>query len=395
MFDLSAVKKLEPNSPLTYLGLALVAMSGLSYINYLPSLVAALAGGMGFNDVQAGQIVALNGYGGLFGSMLAILWVRRIHWRSAMMILLPLLAAVDLSTAWLTESYIAILIWRFIAGALGGLCVGIGFAALVRLPNTDRAYGTLLFVQFCLGSLVIYFFPELERASGAHSIFFVMASLLLLGLAYLAWLPELVHPDKIQNIVPSQQHNIRHKQLLMLALVCYQLAASAIWAYVGLIGGNANFSDDQISSYIASTGLLGLIGAMLPIIAGNRLNRLRWLATGILLSIIAALILTRSPLTTTVYAIAMALLFIAWPAVLAFLLAVIAEMDSSGRLATIAWLISSIGMASGPMMAATLLQKGDFTLMLYACAGCFALSLTALTIPVQVCETAKSRLQTT
>ena len=53
-------------------------MAGLSYINFMPGVVNALAGGIGFSDAEAGQIIAANGYGGLIGSSTAIFWVRHI-----------------------------------------------------------------------------------------------------------------------------------------------------------------------------------------------------------------------------------------------------------------------------------------------------------------------------
>src|SRR5690606_25089589 len=119
--------------------LAFSAMAGLAYINFLPGVVNALAGGIGFSEAEAGQIVALNGYGGLLGSIVAIFFVRKLHWQSAMLTLLALLAVIDLATVWFTH-YSALLAWRFFAGLCGGLSLGIAFAVLARLDNPDRAF---------------------------------------------------------------------------------------------------------------------------------------------------------------------------------------------------------------------------------------------------------------
>jgi len=177
--------------------------------------------------------------------------------------------------------------------------------------------------------------------------------------------------------------------LLLLAITSYQVAASAIWAYVGLIGIGANIETETVSMYIAVTGMLGLLGAMLPVINGNRFGRFYWIVGGILLSIISAIMLSFSPLTPLIYVISMALLFISWPAVQSYLLAVTAEIDRSGRLSTIAVVVSSVGLATGPLLASSLLDNGNFSVMLYICAFVFFFSLLLLFKPLQIQEKEK------
>lgn len=367
---------------LAYCLLAFVAMAGLAYINFLPGVVNALAGNIGFSDAQAGQIVALNGYGGLLGSAIAIALIHRVRWQYAMLTFLTLLAMVDLATAWV-EPYPLLLGWRFGAGVLGGLCVGIGLAVLARLNDPDRAFGLLMFVQFSLGSMVIYLLPGLEIALGAHAVFYVMATLAALSLMFLPFLPTLrLDSSSTEPSAPLQANTT----LLLLAILGYQVAASGIWAYVGLIGRDAGMAAESVSQYIAATGLLGLLGAMLPVINGKRFGRLFWVTTGLAMSMVAAVLLDYAQ-HTVLYVAAMALLFFAWPAVQSFLLAVTADMDRTGRLSAMAGLTAYIGMASGPLLAASLLERDSFSVMLYSCAGIFLMSFVLLIRPVQAQDT--------
>lgn len=381
--------KTTVNHPVSYFLLAFSAMAGLAYINFLPGVVSALAGGIGFSDAAAGQIVALNGYGGLLGSIVAIFLVRKLNWQSAMLTLLALLAVIDLATVWFTH-YSALLAWRFIAGVCGGLSLGIAFSVLARLHNPDRAFGALLFVQFSIGSLVIYLLPTLETLLSAYAVFYVMSGIAVLGLAFMLCLPVL----QLHHTAPGQPGasfsknrgtERRHAWLLLLAIMLYQVAASAIWAYAGLIGQASGMATTSVNNAIALTGLLGLAGAMLPVLTGQRFGRLNLLLAGIALSVSAALLLNFTQ-QRLLYAGAMALLFFAWPAVLAYLLAVIAEADSSGRLATTAAVVSSVGMATGPLLASGLLDDGNFSVLLYACALLFLLSYLLLFKPVQARE---------
>ena len=257
---------------LTYLLLAFVAMSGLSYLNFLPGVVNALAGDIGFSESEAGQIVALNGYGGLLGSTIAILLVRRLraYWQPTLLLCLLGLLLMDIATAQpgqlgsqgTQDKLDEMLCWRFTAGAIGGLALSLAIAQLAKLDNPDRAFGTLLFVQFSVGSLVMVLLPSLEAQFGAYAVFYLMAGLSLLSLLMLLWLPAqsaraTQHFPTATSIQSFPSCSYRHACLLLLAIGAYQLAASAIWAYVGLIGLAAAISPDNVNNYIAATGLLG------------------------------------------------------------------------------------------------------------------------------------------
>ncbi len=375
------LNKKSTNSLFVYLAAAFITMSGLSYINFLPGVVSALAGAIGFSDVEAGQIVALNGYGGLLGSTLAIFLVCRIRWQFAVFTSLAVLVLVDITSVWV-DAYETMLVWRFVAGVFGGFSLGVAFSVLARLGSPDRAFGTLLFMQFSVGSLVIYSLPALETVVNAYAVFYLMASLALLSLLFvllLAKIPLNKSSSGHSMLLPGEY---RHACLLLLAIMLYQVAASAIWAYVGLIGLAAGIAAEHVSAYIAVTGLLGLLGAMVPVINGKRHGRLSWLLAGVALSVLAALLLTFSA-HSILYVLAMAMLFISWPAVQAYLLAVTASLDGSGKLATVAAVISFVGLATGPLLASGLLDDGDYSLMLYTCALIFLLGGLFLFKPVR------------
>ncbi len=373
--------------PLSDLLLAFMAMSALSYLNFLPGLVNALAGGIGFSDAAAGRIVALNGYGALLGSAMAIFLVRRIRWRPLLLLCLPVLAAMDISSVWL-NTVDEMLSWRFVTGAIGGLAFGLVVAQLAKQSNPDRAFGTLLFLQFSLGSVVMVLLPTLEAQFGADAVFWVMAILSILSLLLLLVMPastEQPTSPTAAAVNPLARRHWWHVTLLLLAIAFYQLAASAIWAYVGLIGLAAAISPAHVNSYIAATGLLGLLGALLPIVTGQRYGRQPWLLAGITLSVSAAILLNFAS-QHWLYLLALALLFFAWPAIQAYLFAVSAAMDGSGRLATSATLVASVGLATGPLMASQLLAPDNFSQLLYSCAAIFLLSYLLLRKPVTAQE---------
>ena len=380
-----------PQPMFAYIFLAFIAMATLAYLNYLPSLVSSLAGALGFTQTQAGQIVAANGYGALAGSAIAIYLVNKLRWQSTLLSCLALLCLLELTSA-LASSYALMLSWRFVAGIAGGIGLGMAVSVLARLANPDRAFGMLLFIQFSSGSLVIYLLPQLTLWLGANAVFYVSTAIAALALMLLHCVKAITltpgAPVNVDSAVSIPAHRLSYATLLLLAIALYQAAASAIWAYAGLMGQGAAISADKVSSAIAVSGLAGLAGAMLPVLSGRRVSRLTLLLPATALSALSALLLTLNllPIDAILYGSALALLFFCWPAVVSFLLAVSAELDSSGRLATIAALVSSLGLASGPLLGAALADNNNFSALLFSCAVLFLLSYLLLFIPVRALD---------
>lgn len=347
-------------------------MVGTSYINFLPGMVNALAGGIGFTDIEAGQIVALNIYGALAGCITAIFILKKVSWKSTMLCGLLLLALFDISTVWI-DKYSRMLFCRFGAGLVGGLCMGISFSILARLASPDRAFGALLFTQFAICFAVMAALPPLETWLGYYAVFYVMASFSAISMFILSRLPlnNLKSAPSAAQLRSTRNINVVS---FMIALMIYLSAANAIWTYIGRIGINAGISEQNVSQYIAITSLLGLLGALLPVLSGKRLGRELCILIGISLSVAAVYFLNISPFTSSNYLLAMCLIFFAWPAVNSYLLALIADLDLTGRLSSVAALVSLCGAATGPMMASALIEPTGFSLMLQSCLVTFLIS---------------------
>ena len=371
---MSLVNSASPSvSPWQYFMLAYVAMSGLAYINFMPGVVDALAGSLGFGKATAGQIVAINGYGGLLGMLLASFLVQRVNWADTLRRLLLALAIVELATVYI-ENVTLLLLWRALAGGIGGFCLALGFAVLAKLPNSDRAFGWLLLIQFVIGSLVIYVLPMLEGEWGGYAVFYLMTGISLISFIFLLLLSKTPLTVKQSSNVSQVKTPIFQAGKVLMAVFLYQLGASAIYAYVGQIGLGAGLAHQSVNTYIATTGMFGLFGALLPIMLGNKYGRIRCVFIGAALSITCAILL-HSSVAVTAYLLAMVLLFFTWPATQAYLLAIAADLDRSGRLASIAAMISFLGLATGPLLGASLLNDNSFERLLTASAACFMLTL--------------------
>ena len=371
--------KMKPDSLISYVSMAFIAMSGAAYVNFLPGVVTALAGGLGFDEAQAGRIVAANGYGGIAGTVGAVFLIGRVRWRTAILMFTCILALTDSATVWF-DSYTWLLGWRFFSGFVGGLSVGIAFSVLARMQNPDRAFGFLLFVQFCVGSLIIYILPLLEAEYGSGTVFFIMAALALICLPLLILVPS-VSDSSVSSAGTSTLLWPRSAWLVLMALLSYLIAASGIWAYAGLIGLDAGFDAVSVGVYVAITGLTGLAGALIPVIRSGHRDRLIWVSVGVFFSIVSAVLMNFSSMIYA-YLLSMTLLFFFWPTVQSFLLGLTAELDESGQLSTLASVVSFLGLASGPLLASSLFEQGGYTTVLYVSATIFMMSFLLLLKPL-------------
>lgn len=382
-------KRVERSSIVTCFLLAFIAMVGTSYLNFLPGVLSALAGGIGLSQAQAGELMAINGYGALVGSTVATFLVRRVAYRPLLIMGLALLGALDLGTVWLA-GYKVLLAVRFIAGLAGGMCMGLAFAALARLNKSDLAFGALLFIQFTIGALVMRALPALESLLSAKAVFYVMAILALISLLCAVLIPEPGEQARREQAKDSHLIYRGNVWLLLLAIAGFNCSAGAIWAYAELIAADAQLPDGDIAHYLALTSLLGLVGALFPMLFGARTGRLPWVITGMLMSCLSSVLLMALPVTPTTYIVAMGLLFLSWTAVLSYLLAVAAELDISGRLSSISAVVSLAGTASGPLLGASLLHAGAlggrYSFMLCGCALLFLACLFFSIRPVRALD---------
>ncbi|MBT0588041.1 MFS transporter [Alteromonas oceanisediminis] len=356
----------------SYFLVAFCTMACMAYINFLPAVVDVMINGLGLSQQQAGEVVAINGYGGLLGLALAVCLGASCPWRKIVVYCLVTMMVLDLTSPF-TQDGNFLVVWRFFSGVMGGVSMGIMFSFIARLPVPDKAFGLLLFLQFVLGSLVIYLLPELERSLSQYSAFHLMAGLALLGLGALGFIPSLA---PLKNVATPQKLKAKfsvNNIALMLAIFSYQLAASAIWAYASQIGQQFKIPHGETSTIIAITGLLGLVGASWPVFLNTQPRRYFWTLVGIGLSVMSAVILLNMT-QTYVFTVALGLLFLSWPAVVSYTMATLAERDADGQLSTIAGLFSFLGLSSGPLLAAGLVSPSDFSSAIVACAFAFLVS---------------------
>ncbi|HEX5792256.1 MAG TPA: MFS transporter [Rheinheimera sp.] len=346
------------DSHLARLMLAFLATAGLFYVNIMPALVSGLIDGRGFTARDAGVIGSCNVYGAAVGAFIAIFLVKKLPWKTASAALLLLLISLDLVSMLLTNP-LPMMLLRAVHGLTGGLLVGIAFAVMARCGQVHKAFGMLLLVQFGLGGLGVMLLPPLVPVYGSWVLFMALIAFSLSALLMLAFLPT--YP-----LLPvSTQHSnagLQYRPLLaaILAVFLFQAANMALYAYIIELGEQAGLSLSIISPALGVSAWLGLLGSVLVIWLSTRFGRALPVFISIVITAVATYALHFSA-SAGIFWLANLAVGITWAFSIAYLLGVCAEFDQAGQMAALGGFASKMGLASGPLFAALVIDGGSYS----------------------------------
>jgi predicted MFS family arabinose efflux permease len=360
--------------------LSVLATAGFFYVSIMPAIVSGLITGLGFSPQVAGRVASCNIYGAAAGAFCAAMIVRSVSWRRAAVLLLCILLLLDLCSTLVREPLLLAAV-RLVHGVMGGLLVGITYGVMSRTAFPDRCFGVLMIVQSTLGGIGSMYLPRLVPEFGAPILFFAFAALSTAALIVLPFLPayavERVGVSRIFDALPEAR-SWRGLSLALGAVFLFQTGNFAVNGYLIELGRANGFALNFITTAIGIAHWLATLGALLVVIIGTRWGRLAPIVIGILAFLLGTLAFRWSAVpavfATACIATAIAVFF-----VIPYLLGLCAEFDRGGRAVALAGLFSKLGIASGPLLTATLLAAGatSYVAVINAALLCIALSAVA------------------
>jgi MFS transporter, DHA1 family, inner membrane transport protein len=376
----ASITRINPDGIFAAVLLSVLATAGFFYVSVMPALISGLITGLGFSPQLAGRVAACNIYGAAIGAFCAALVVRSVSWRRAAVLLLCALLALDLGSTLVREPLL-LAAMRFMHGLTGGLLVGITYGVMSRTAFPDRCFGILMIVQSILGGIGSMFLPRLVPAFGAPVLFFAFAALsaaALIGLPFLpAYSVEQVGVSRIFDPLPGARswHGLA---LALGAVFLFQTGNFAVNGYLIELGRANGFGLNFITATIGNAHWLATLGALLVVLIGTRWGRRTPIIAGTFVFLLGTLAFHWSAVPSVFVAAcigtAIAVFF-----VIPYLLGLCAEFDRGGRAAALAGLFSKLGIASGPLLTATLFAAGarSYVAVINAAFVCIAMSMVA------------------
>ena len=343
--------------------IALIAL----FFNISPVIVGAAADNRGFSNQQLGMLMVPGMSAKVLISLLLSFWVRRINIK-LLLLYGGACAFFGYIFAAFTTSFTILLIALGIAGVGTGILYCISMACLGAAKNPDRGFGFSQLFQSILMMICLYAVPIwISPIWGLTGVFILLAMAVVLAVALITF-----PVTEKQSIDIGAQHNnqaIDVKQLssaimAMAALFIFNLGLNGFWVFYERIATNTGYTTESIAITLSTSVGIGTLGAFLPILVYNRINRNTMIiAIGLIFILVMAGLITI--FNESVFWVLSVLFQACWCAILAYMFASIAAEDRYGKIVILIPAIYSLSSLIASAVAGYVYNYGHIVFLTY------------------------------
>jgi len=344
-----------------------------------PGFVQGLVEYFGFSEQQAGYVAAAEMWGMAATTLLMSFFHSRLNWRVLLAWSTLLVAAGNLVSLG-TQSVAEFAVIRGITGVGSGVLVSLSFTVIGLTDKPDRNFGYLIMWVLTYGAAGFLLMPTAYALIGMKGVLVFFALFSLSALPFIRLLPVSgeEHRDINQDAVDVSGVM---KLMAIAAMFVYFVAQGVMWAYLFLIGTNGGASEQTVANGLTLSQFLGIAGAFVAAMLGDRFGRISPLTLAILGSV-ASLLFLFDQFSAAIYTFAVCLFNFAWNLTHPFLLAAMASFDRAGKLVTDAVAAQMLGLAVGPALAASVLRPDDYSAVIWLGVFLFVMSLLLILPPL-------------
>jgi predicted MFS family arabinose efflux permease len=319
-------------------------------------ILAALAARFGFTDPQLGWIGGIENAGLLAGSVIASGLATRFPFRTLTATGLVVALGATLATP-LAGAFGPFCAIRLVGGLGNGLCYAGGVAALSLTARPERNFSVFVVVLVLANSLELWVIPDVAAAAGVPGIYGLLAALYVLPLALLGRFPGRAPVRPAADTTTGRGERRTLAAVAIGAIVLFNVAASAMYAYSERIGGSVGLSERAIANTLTWCNLFSITGPLLAYALARRFGQhrpqLAALAILILVYVSWAAFLSRAT-----FAVGVLLFFEVWSLVNVYQLGTLTELDDTRRGVALLPAAQGVGQAVGPTLGGVLLERG-------------------------------------
>ncbi|KVH57283.1 MFS transporter [Burkholderia cepacia] len=356
---------------------ALVVFAAITPLLLLvaPAVAGQLATQLGLSASQIGTyfFVELGAFS--LATVPSYLWLGRIDARRVAAFAIALFGAGNLLTALWMPGFVALLALRAVTALGGGSLMVLCMTSAATSENSDRVYGLWVVGQLIAGAIGLFVLPHVFAAFGLRALYVALA-----GLALLAAPLSRGFPSSLGARAAPAQHArgaaVRTPQgsivLAIGAVLTFYLAIGSVWTFASRAAAEAGLDPQSTGNVLAIASMMGIAGAALASCAGGRLARRAMQTAGYAL-LAASLVALAVMRQAGGYSAAIFAFKFAWTFVLPFILATVAQIDTSGRLVATLNFVIGAGLAAGPLLAGLMLDAGGTMHALFTAATAVAI----------------------
>ncbi len=161
--------------------------------------------------------------------------------------------------------------------------------------------------------------------------------------------------------------NKLHALLALSAIVCFEIAASGVWAYAEQIAVSWKIPAADIGSGLAWGALAGIPGSFLVVMQGDRYGRLWPVVIAVVIAAFGVQVLAELMGSYVIFLCSMLIFNFFWAYAIPYMQAEQATLDERGQLATFGMSAVLLAIAYGPYLFSILITNNSFNLAIWIC----------------------------
>lgn len=252
-----------------------ISVIGALFYNLLPIVLGTAQDYRQLDNQQIGLIGSAFYAGYTLVVISAFFWIRRINWRLAAYIAMPI-AAAGMYLGTLNTSYPLLLISVFMAGGAFSAVYGLGTTALGDTTHATKWFGVKIAVEAGSGVILLFMLPGLIiKPWGFDGLLIALAIIVLLFIPFVYFLPARGHKGELevlsQEISPANSStNLFAVWAAIAATAFFFTGETAAWAFIERIGNDAGFEAELLGRILALTLIFAVLGSCVVAAIGER-----------------------------------------------------------------------------------------------------------------------------
>jgi predicted MFS family arabinose efflux permease len=340
-----------------------MALVGYGVLVGIPVISSAWVKLLGFSEVEVGRVAGADLGGLSLGAAVAALFIARVNRRLLVLVSAAIAIAANGLCTVLVE-YEQVLWLRLMAGFGSGIYTAVAVATLGATVKPARAFNLMLFAFAFSQALELHVLPQLTM----NGIYLVFIGCYALTLLFVAWIPPrpvarqpAARADAAEAIGrPAESVPAWVPWLVLGAIVATYVNIGGYWTYIELAAADRSLSSadaDWVGRVLVWSSFLSLLGCLFATVTSNRFGLARPLLVTLLVhSIVVGMLaggINDLNITVSVF-----MFNFLWIFVDVYQMATIANVDRSGRFASLMPAAQGLGQIIGPNAAATILAFG-------------------------------------
>ena len=343
-----------------------MTLVGYAVLVGVPVISSAWVNLLGFTEVEVGRVAGADLGGLSAGAILTALIIARVN-RRLLIVVSALVAMTANAFCMVIIDYESVLWLRLIAGFGSGIYTAVAVATLGATSNPARAFNMMLFAFAFSQGLEMHFLPKLSM-TGIYTVFIVVYAI---SLPFIKWIPPRpiakrrgfdlnAEEPQVTDKVATQQVPAYVPWLVLAAIVATYINIGAYWTYIEIASANPNFStaNQELVGWTLTWSSFGsLVGCLFATILSNRFGLARPLLVTLIIH--ASIVVMLANGITDLKIISSVFMFnTLWIFIDVYQMSTVANVDHSGRFASLLPAAQGLGQIIGPNLAASILAAG-------------------------------------